>query len=236
MYGMSLFQILSIIGIGGVVAFMPVHYFLVARRQPHPGLGLRSVRRYSLWERLVHLALLASFLVLAWTGFYAAIGWGGPMKGYMLMIHTTSGAVFAVSVAAMLITWAADHTFSAHDGHFLTRFGCLTLKKDLPAARFTGGDKVYFWLAGPLTLAALLSMLLSMIPWQGTAGLCLLYEVHRYSTLVLTVATLWHAYATTLAKPGTAAALISGYVSAAWAQRYHPLWGKAPASGSARHA
>ena len=233
---MSVFQIVSIAGLGGLVAAMALHYVAFARRQPHPGLGLRTVRRYSLWERLVHLALLATFIVLAWTGFYAAIGWGGPMKSYMLMIHTTSGAVFAVSVAAMLLTWAADHAFRAHDGQFLSRGGCLAYKKDLPAGRFTGGDKVYFWLAGVLVLVALLSMLFSMIPWLGTSGQRLMYHTHRYSTLVLTMATLWHAYATTLAKPGTLRALLSGYVSSAWAARYHPLWGKTSGAGPAPHA
>jgi len=240
---MSLFQMVSIIGIGGTLAAIPIHYLAVARRQPRPGIGERTVRRYGLWERLVHVVLLLTFLVLAFTGFYAAIGWGGPMKGYMLMIHTTSGAVFAVAVAAMLLTWAADHAFHAYDGQFLARGGCLTLKQDLPAARFTGSDKVFFWLAGALALVALLSMLLSMIPWFGTSGQRILYETHRYATLVLTMATIWHAYQTTLAKPGTLLALVSGYVTTGWAERYHPLWGsrgtacRAPTgAGPAPHA
>jgi formate dehydrogenase gamma subunit len=227
---MSLFQMVSIVGIGGTLAWIPLHYFLFARRQPHPGLGERTVRRYSLWERLVHAALLVSFLVLGVTGFVASIGWGGPMKGYVLMLHTTCGAVFAVSVAVMLLTWAADHAFNSHDGQFLARGGYLAYRKDLPAARFTGYDKLYFWMAGVLTLAALLSMLLSMIPVLGTAGQALMYEAHRYSTLVLVMITIWHAYATTLAKPGTFGALLSGYVSGAWAKRYHPMWGKASAT------
>jgi len=233
---MSLFQMISIVGIGGVLAFLPVHYLLFARRQPHPGLGEATVRRYSLWERLVHLALLVSFLVLAVTGFSASIGWGGPMKGYVLMLHTTCGAVFAVSVGVMLLTWAADHAFTSHDGQFLARGGCLAHRKDLPAARFTGGDKVYFWMAAVLALAALLTMLLSMIPLLGTAGQALMYETHRYATLVLVMITIWHAYATTLAKPGAFGALISGYVSTAWARRYHPMWGKATGPGPVRHA
>jgi formate dehydrogenase subunit gamma len=250
---MSLFQIISIAGIGGTLAFLPLHYLLFARRQPHPGLGERTVRRYNLWERLVHAALLVSFLVLAVTGFAASIGGGpikgyilmlpgmeylngllpilgSPMKGYVLMFHTTCGAVFAVSVGAMLLTWAADHAFTSHDGQFLARGGCLAHRKDLPAARFTGGDKVYFWMAAVLALAALLTMLLSMIPLLGTPGQALMYETHRYATLVLVMITIWHAYATTLAKPGTFGALISGYVSTAWAKRYHPMWGKASAT------
>ncbi len=228
---MTLFQIISIVAICGALAAVPIHWLLFGRRQAHPGLGERNVKRYNLWERLVHLALLASFLVLAWTGFYASIAWGGPMSGYTLMVHTTAGAVFAVSVAVMLITWAADHVFSRADGEYLRQGGCLAPGKELPAGRFSAGDKIYFWLAGILTLAALLSMLLSMIPWLDTDGQTFMYDAHRYVTLALVVATIWHAYATTLAKPGGLGAIISGYVSSAWAKRFHPLWGSRSREG-----
>ncbi|HUU93485.1 MAG TPA: cytochrome b/b6 domain-containing protein [Phycisphaerae bacterium] len=222
---MSLFQILSILGIGGSIGAALLHYVLIARRQPHPGHGERRVRRYNLWERLVHVVLLATFLVLAVTGFWASIGWDGPMSGYVLMIHTTCGAVFAVCVAVSLITWAADHAFAGHDGRWIRRGGCCSTRGDLPAGRFNASAKIYFWLAGLLTLVALLSMLLSMIPLLDTDGQHLMYHVHRYSTLILVVLTLWHAYITTLAKPGGLTAILWGRVSRSWARRYHPLWG-----------
>ena len=111
----------------------------------------------------------------------------------------------------------------------MCRGGCLSKADDLPAARFDAGQKLYFWFAGLATLVALLSMLLSMISLFGTAGQTLMYTVHRWSTLTLLVGTIWHAYATVLAKPGTLGALVSGYVSAAWADRFHPLWGKSAA-------
>lgn len=222
---MSLFQILSVLGIGGAVLACPLHYVLVARRQPHPGHGERRVRRYNLWERLVHAALLATFLVLALTGFWAAIGWDGPMSGYTLMIHTTCGAVFSVCVGVMLLTWAADHAFAAHDGRWMRAGGCCSTRGDLPAGRFNANGKIYFWMAGLLALVALLSMLLSMVPLLGQYGQHLMYHVHRYSTLVLVIATIWHAYVTTLAKPGGLGAIVWGRASSAWVRRYHPLWG-----------
>jgi len=225
---MSGFQLYATVCIVAAVLVAAVHYVLVAQRRPRPARGMRTVRRYSLWERLVHLALLVSFLVLAATGFYASIGWGGPMSGYLLMVHTIFGAVFAVSVAAMLVTWAAGHAFAPPDGQWLRRGGCLSAARDLPAGRFDAGDKVYFWLAAAAGLTTLLSTLLSMTTLFGTAGQALLYDVHRWSSLVLVIATIWHAYMTTLAKPGALGALLSGRVSRAWAERYHPLWGRNP--------
>ena len=231
---MSLFQILSMAGIAGTLALCLGHYALIGRRQPHPGHGERRVRRYNLWERLVHVVLVLTFLVLAVSGFWASIGWDGPMSGYVLMMHTTCGAVFAVTVAISLVTWAADHVFRKEDGRWLSQGGCLSARGDLPAGRFNAGEKIYFWLAAPLVVTALLTMLLSMIPLLGTGGQRLMYHLHRYSTLVLVVITIWHAYVTTLAKPGGLGAIVSGFVSSAWAKRYHPLWGRSEGQGQPR--
>jgi len=225
---MSLYQTLSIIGIGGTAGVCALHYLAVGRKMPRPGIGRRGVLRYNLWERFLHLVLLATFLVLAVTAYWASIGWGGPMAGYSLMIHTTCGAVFAVAVAAMLVTWAAGNAFAGHDGRWLEKGGPWSTRARLPAGRFNAGDKIYFWAAGLLTLILLLSMLLSMVPIFGTAGQHLMYDLHRYAALVLMVMTIWHAYATTLMKPGGLTAILRGRVTTGWAKTYHPLWGGRP--------
>jgi formate dehydrogenase subunit gamma len=228
---MTGFQLYATVILIAAVAVLPIHFLAFALRQPRPALGDKNVRRYGGWERLVHLALLFSFLVLACTGFYASIAWGGPMTGYMLMLHTTSGAVFAVTMAIALLTWAADHGFSQADGRWLAAGGCLSARGDLPSGRFNAGDKIYFWMAGVLTLVALMSMLLSMIKVLGQPGQALMYETHRWSTLVMVVATIWHAYATTLAKPGGLTAVLMGRVTSGWVKRYHPLWGSPQKQG-----
>ncbi len=222
---MTLYQTLSIVAIVGTAGICALHYLAVGRKVPKPGIGRRSVLRYNLWERFLHLVLLVLFVVLAVTAYWASIGWGGPMTGYSLMIHTTSGAVFGVAVAAMLITWAVDNAFAKHDCRWMAKGGPWSTRDDLPADRFNAGDKIYFWAAGLLTLVLLLSMLLSMLPLFGTAGQHLMYDIHRYAALVLMVLTLWHAYVTTLAKPGGLTAILRGRVTGGWAQTYHPLWG-----------
>jgi len=225
---MSLFRILSILGIGGAVGLCVLHYLVIGRRMPHPGHGRRGVLRYNLWERFLHLVLLAAFLVLLVTGFWAVIVHDGRIAGYMLMIHTTCGAVFAVAVAAMLVTWAADHAFADPDRHWLCGGGCCSTRARLPAGRFNAGDKIYFWLAGLLTLILLLSMLLSMVDLFGPTGQDLLLLLHRAAAIVLVVVTIWHAYCTTLIKPGGLTAILRGRVSTGWALTYHPLWGGRP--------
>ena len=64
----------------------------------------------------------------------------------------------------------------------------------------------------------------ALVGVRSTAGQEVLYEVHRWAALVLTIVTILHAYATTLGKPGTYRSMISGKVSREWASRYHPDW------------
>ena len=76
-------------------------------------------------------------------------------------------------------------------------------------------------------------MICSMIPVLGTAGQALMYTVHRWWTLGLVVATIWHAYATVLAKPGTLGSLVSGYVGSVVGRPFPPPLGPGPRPGPA---
>jgi formate dehydrogenase gamma subunit len=222
---MELFQLLSILGLGGTLAAAALHFAIARPRRfgPPPG-EPRDLVRLNLWERLVHAALVLSFLVLLVTSFVPALQ-GGRMTGYLLMLHTMAGAALALSLVAMMLTWAVDCRFLRHDGEWIRQGGCCRDKPEgLLAGRFDAAEKAYFWAAGILGASTLLTMMLSMVPLFGTTGQQVLYEIHRYSALVLVMATIGHTYRTTLAKPGTWRALLWGRVSAKWAKHYHALW------------
>lgn len=233
---MNLFQLLSIIGLGGTLLAVVLHFLAVRpRRFAPPASEPRDVPRLSRWERLVHWALLLTFLALLLTSFCPALV-GLRMSGYLLMLHTSAGAAFAVSLVAMMITWAVDSRLLPHDAQWIRRRGCLGEGKEgVPAGRFDAAEKIYFWAVGLLGLTTLLSMMLSMIPVFGTWGQVLLFEIHRYAALLIVIATIVHAYRTTLAKPGAFGALFSGRVGAKWAKYHHALWWDQRASkGGAR--
>jgi formate dehydrogenase subunit gamma len=231
---MNLFQLLSIIGLGGTILAVGLHFVAMRPRRLAPSAKEpRDVLRLTRWERLVHWALLLTFLTLLVTSFYPALG-GQRMSGYLLMLHTSAGAAFAVSLVAMMITWAVAARLEKYDGEWLRRRGCVSEGPDgIPAGRFDAAEKIYFWAVGILGTTTLLSMMLSMVPVFGTYGQAVLYEVHRYAALLVVMATTVHAYRTTLAKPGTFGALLGGRVSAKWAKYHHAIWWQQRSRGDA---
>jgi formate dehydrogenase subunit gamma len=222
---MTLFQLASIVGLGGTVALAAVHYLVFQPRLDPPAAAPRDLKRYSRWERLVHAVTMVGFLVLLVTSFVPAL-LGRPLRdfGYLLMLHTSASSLFFVGLLAMVLVWAEDCRFKKHDLVWLRQCRCCVSGGEGPADRFDLLQKLYFWLAAVLGLALLVSTMLAMVDLFGTAGQEWLYEIHRWTALALAMATIVHAYRTTLAKPGTWRALLSGTVSAAWAKRYHPLW------------
>ena len=220
-----MFRTISIWLLGITIVAMVLHWLGFALRHRKADTGPRDVRRYNIWERLVHLAVTVSFLALVVTGFWAPIVSGTKMTGYIMMIHVTFGGVFAASLAVAVVTWAEDHRFVAGDGQWTRALGGhWTGREGLPAGRFDAGQKIIFWLTAALGVVVIITPPLCMLKLFGTCGQEMLYEIHRYSALVLTIVGIKHAYLTSLAAGSAFRSMISGNVSSEWAKRYHPNW------------
>ncbi len=220
-----MFRTISIWLLGITIVGLALHWVAFALRHRKADKGPRDIRRYNFWGRLVHLAVTASFLVEAGTGFWAAIVCGGKMTGYLLMIHVTFGGVFAASLVAAVVIWAEDHRFAAGDGKWIRRLGGYwTGCEGLPAGRFDAGQKALFWVAAALGVVVVVTPSLCMLKLFGTCGQEMLYEIHRYCALALTIVVIKHAYLTTLAPGSAFRSMIWGKVSSEWAKRYHPDW------------
>jgi len=208
----------TILCIAAALAAAGGHYLLVARGRPAVR-GGPEVRRWSLWERLLMAAVGGSFGVLAVTGFLPVLG-GEDLTGWLLVVHVAFGGVFSVAGALAVLRWAEDCRFEAHDRCCCRRLG----GEDRPADRFDAEQKAFFWIAATAGLAAVTSMMASMVNGFGSEGIELLAEVHRYSALLMLTAGIGHLYRTAAAKPGARGALFSGRVTSDWARRYHRLW------------
>lgn len=115
--------------------------------------------RFPVLDKLLALAVALSFVVLALTGFYAAL-LGHELTGYLLICHTGSGGAFAGSLALLAVFRAEVE-------------GC--------------GCKCLFWILVLGGLGVVLSAVVMMQPWFGTHGQEVLVELHRYSALVALV-------------------------------------------------
>ena len=221
----KIFHVVTLVGITAVVVAAIGHYLLFGPRHPELAKDKRDLRRLSLVERFIHAATTLSFLTLAVTGFAAPIYFGKPLSGWLWIVHLAAAPVFAVGLAAIALRWAEDCRLESYDWEWAKQFGgYLGSDRDVPAGRFNGGQKSYFWAIILLDLVSILSGLVRMFPTFDANIQEISYQVHRYSGLFLVMAVIAHIYLGTLANPGTWLVIISGYVSSRWAKHHHPIW------------
>jgi len=221
-----MFRDIALIGIVATLVAVLGHRLIFGAIKVGPGERKRTVRRFSVWERLFHVVTVTAFWVLAATGFADVIE-GEPLHGLLWVLHMAVAPLFVIGLTAVLMTWARDGRFAAYDWKWAKVCGgYLRFGAHPPAGRFNAGQKVYFWAAGLLGLSALLTGLGRVYPVFGPLGQEILYQTHRWTALVFVLFAFVHLYLGTLANPGTFLAVILGRVSPAWAETHHPVWWK----------
>ncbi len=131
--------------------------------------GVSGNRWGRLLRFLICFVLVATVVILGGTGFYAAIGTGHAMSGWLLMLHATMAPVFCIALAAWVLIRAQTARFVSADIAGDGRWGAVR--------------KGCFWLMVALGVPVILSIVLSMVPLFGTVGQRFLYHTHQYTTL-----------------------------------------------------
>ena len=162
----------------GMLGASGLHYLL---RSQSPGGKVADGPSGKWFDRikiLIYAATSLSILILAITGFWAALVRGESLSGYPLMLHCTAAPVFCMFLPASLVVWAERYKFGAGDWQ--------------KGRRNVGLRKINFWILMTAAIPVILSMVLSMLPLWGTVGQEFLYELHRYSTVILVMAAIGH--------------------------------------------
>jgi hypothetical protein len=137
------------------------------------------MNRFGMTGKLVCGVTTLTVLVLALTGFWALLR-GEAMSGYTLMLHCTVAPVFCLFLAVTAVMGAQRNRFEGGDGRRGNR--AIALRK------------TFFWLMLLAGIGVIMSMVLSMVPLYGTRGQEVLYELHRWSTVIFVmVAVVWGA-------------------------------------------
>ncbi len=192
-----------------------------------------TIERFAWSERLVHLAILVSFVLLAITGLSILFGWGRLLDslfgstGEATLWHSAVGIVFFAGVLFMAIRWWRDGLLAKTDWGWLRHFGgYLGYHGELPPqGRFNAGQKLYFWgviLGGlGLGITGVLLILRDRLPLSVVfvAG-----GIHIILAVIGVAAVIGHAYLGTFANPGTIQAMFTGKVTRAWAKLHHGGW------------
>src|SRR4051812_17954875 len=67
--------------------------------------------RLTLWQRGLHRLMLLGVVVAALTGLSAGLFWGGPMHGWLLLLHVGAAPLFAIGLAAVALFWADSRQY-----------------------------------------------------------------------------------------------------------------------------
>ncbi|NIA13821.1 MAG: hypothetical protein GWP08_07045 [Nitrospiraceae bacterium] len=218
------FRNIAFAGMAATIVGSLGHRILFGANRPNSKPSKNTVRRFGIWERLVHFLTMSAFLCLAISGFIE-VAESERLSGLTGILHVSMAPVLAIGLFLMLATWGKDGRFAAYDLKWsMVMGGGLGFGKHPPAGRFNAGQKAYLWAAVLLGLVCLASGLGRMYPVLGPLGQDIVYQTHRWTALTLVMATVIHLYLRTLANPGTVGVLLTGRVSPEWAEAHHPVW------------
>jgi formate dehydrogenase gamma subunit len=212
--------------LGAVALLALIHLVIFGRHRAPDRQDEDEITRYSLRERLAHLAVMAPVLLLSVTGFCFLLGSADPLAAGARTVHAVAGFVFSGGLLFLILNWVREAGFRGYDrqwiGHLGGYFGA---KGVLPAGKFNAGQKIFFWLvaAGGLGLAASGAAIYFSPRFLGPYG-GLIFTLHDLLAIALMAGLLAHVYLALVINPGALRAILEGSVSKSWAGRYHPVW------------
>ena len=158
-----MFRTVSIIVLLVAVAGLALHYLVSRLRSPAKAgpIGIARGLVYLLtllflpqqltllgkFKKLLYLVAMLCVVVLAVTGFYPVLILGKHLSGYLLMIHVTTGGVFAACLVLLALVFGHNHRFNENDWSWLTS----VVRRELQNSKLLPENsdlvrKICFWL------------------------------------------------------------------------------------------
>jgi formate dehydrogenase subunit gamma len=193
----------------------------------------RVVRRYGLFERIVHWEVAITFVALMLSGMalaYPRMAWLAQFFGggqTMRAAHPWIGVAFSAGVLAMVVLWARDMVLRKEDREWTRRLRAYLREghTGLDIDRFNAGQKGYFWAVVLLSLLLLLSGFPLWYPdWFSTGWREWGRLIHHAAYLLMVAGFIIHVYMSTALLPGTMSGMTTGNVTRRWAAWHHPRW------------
>ncbi len=208
----------------------------------------RMIERFSDWERMVHWATAISFVVLAVSGVIILFGKHVmlPVFGYTAFswlailsknLHNFVGPLFVFCTLVMFVTFVRDNIWRAMDFAWLAKAGGLLGGHEVPAGRFNGGEKTWFWFGVTLLgiVVGATGLVLNFPNFAQTREIMQQANViHAVAAVIFVAASLGHIYLGTVGMKGAYEAMRTGYVDETWAKEHHQVWYEEVKAGKAR--
>ena len=200
-----------------------------------------EVQRFNFTERIVHWVAAVTFVVLLLSGLalsYPSLYWLTALLGggaATRFLHPWIGAVFSVSLVAMVVLWVKDMVITRRDREWLgavKHYATHESDKVPAAGKYNAGQKIFFWAMAVLGVVFLAS---GIVLWFPESFPRWLRATSRFAHILAALGgglfLIVHIYLGTIALPGTARGMLFGRVSRAWAKHHHLLWYRDEAEG-----
>ena len=211
--------------LGGLLLLLLLHAVVYGR---HDSGGMQeneeAVQRFSVSQRLMHYAVLATFLMLATTGlfFFASHRYfnGESFRD----LHTWAGVAFSLGWLAIIVIWFKDMLFAPYDRLWLKELGgYFGYSGDLPSGRFNAGQKMFFWLMLACGFGLVLTgICMALFRGDASVNLAVFYTVHDVAALLLLLLVVSHAYFGIILNPHSLRSIFGGQVNRRWLSKHHP--------------
>jgi formate dehydrogenase gamma subunit len=217
-----------------VAALCLLHYVTFGPKRIDEDGSKELIPRFDFIERVMHLVLLVSCLLLAATGLgFLLAKLPEARAGFWTShdakeLHEACGWVFGGAIVVALLRWFRTALPAAYDWEWVKVFGgYLWIKEHPPAGKFNFGQKMLFW--GAMALGLLLTIT-GITMWAKPGGddgwATLAYTLHDIAAVLMLLLLVAHIYLATIANPGTLISIFAGKVYRAWASFHHPNWVK----------
>ena len=199
----------------------------------------KTIYRWSAFERSMHWFVAILFIILAITGLSMLFGrailipWLG-LEGFSvwanvsITLHNWLGPLFVIGVVAMILVWFMNNLPKGYDWEWFKQGGGVFKGKHPPAGKANAGEKLFvFWL-GLVVCGIIVSatgVILDFPIWgQTREDMQLAQVLHSAFSMIWIAIILGHAYLGTIGTEGAFEGMISGRVSAEWAEQHHNMW------------
>jgi len=199
-----------------IPAVFLLHYLIIgAKHFNHDG---EQIYFFNLLNRIVHLFAAISFTLLVITGLLTIFGsvfGGGTFIRTARTIHLVAAMVFVIPCVLMFLMWCRDMLPKLYDISWMIILGGYLSKekKPVPAGKFNGGQKMYFWFA---TLGGGVMAYTGYIIWGFGLDLdtIRLYTIiHNILGMCIVAFYLTHVYMSVFAIAGSLTSMKTGYKS-----------------------
>ncbi len=200
----------------------------------------RTLRRWSLAERVLHWYTAVLFILLAVTGLSLLFGRAVliPVLGasgfsawaqFSIYVHNYLGPFFVAGVVLEIIAWIRFNLPEKTDWDWLKQGGGMVGKGKHPhAGRINAGEKLFTFWIGLVVLGIAVSITgLFLLGWIGSGmreTMQIANVVHSVTAVIYVAIMLGHIYLGAWGVEGAFEAMWKGEVSEEWAKQHHDKW------------